>query len=45
MMTGAAIYDPTMVNALLNFLGLAWHVEQTDLVAPVALTFVSAWWY
>ena len=42
MMTGAAIYDPDMVNAVLNFLGVAWHAEQADLVKlPIALTFIS----
>lgn len=42
MMTGAAVYDPDMVNAVLSFLGTPWHVEQGDLVkVPIALTFVS----
>lgn len=42
MMTGAAVYDPDMVNALLGFLGVAWHAEQADLVKlPIALTFIS----
>lgn len=42
MMTGAAVYDPDMVNAVLDFFGVPWHAEQVDLVKlPIALTFLS----
>lgn len=42
MMTGAAVYDPQMVNAVLSFLGCGLHVEQADIVKlPVLLTLIS----
>lgn len=42
MMTGAAVYDPQMVNAVLSFLGFGFHVEQPDIVKlPILLTFFS----
>ncbi|MEO0510535.1 MAG: MFS transporter [Verrucomicrobiota bacterium] len=42
MMTGAAIYDPQMVNAVLSFFGAGYHVEQHQLIKlPILLTFFS----
>ncbi len=42
MMIGAAVYDPRMVNALLDFLGIAYAVEASQLVKlPVLLTLFS----
>lgn len=43
MMIGAAVYDPQMVNAVLQFIGLPFVVEQTQLIKlPIFLTFLSA---
>jgi MFS family permease len=43
MMIGAAVYDPRMVNAVLQFFGAPWLVEQSQLVKlPILLTFCSA---
>ncbi|PXA03593.1 MFS transporter [Coraliomargarita sinensis] len=42
MTIGAAVYDPEMVNAVLNFLGAGFHVEQSQLVKmPILLTMLS----
>ncbi len=42
MMTGAAVYDPDMVNAVLQFVGAPFLVEQSQLIKlPILLTFVS----
>jgi MFS family permease len=42
MMTGAAVYDPQMVNALFTFLGIGFYVEQSQLVKlPILLTLLS----
>ncbi|MDQ8209317.1 hypothetical protein QEH52_17450 [Coraliomargarita sp. SDUM461003] len=42
MMIGAAVYDPEMVNAVLQFVGAPFLVEQAQLVKlPIALTFFS----
>lgn len=42
MMTGAAVYDPQMVNAVLSFFGFGFHVEQADIIKlPILLTFIS----
>lgn len=42
MMTGAAVYDPEMVNAVLNFFGAGFNVEQSQLVKmPILLTALS----
>jgi hypothetical protein len=42
MTIGAAVYDPEMVNAVLNFLGAGVHVEQSQLVKmPILLTMLS----
>ncbi|MDQ8193145.1 hypothetical protein QEH59_01820 [Coraliomargarita sp. SDUM461004] len=42
MMIGAAVYDPRMVNAMLQFVGIDWVVEPAQLVRlPVLLTFFS----
>jgi MFS family permease len=42
MMIGAAVYDPQMVNAVLNFAGAGFHVEQSQLVKmPILLTMLS----
>ncbi len=42
MMTGAAVYDPVMVNAVLQFVGVGAQVEQAQLVKmPIWLTFFS----
>lgn len=42
MMTGAAVYDPDMVNAVLLLFGASLQVEQQDIVKlPVLLTFCS----
>jgi MFS family permease len=43
MMIGAAVYDPRMVNAVLQFLGASFTVEQAQLIKlPILLTFLSA---
>lgn len=43
MMIGAAVYDPRMVNAVLQFFGASLVVEQTQLIKlPILLTFFSA---
>ena len=43
MMIGAALYDPRMVNAVLQFLGASFTVEQAQLIKlPILLTFLSA---
>ncbi len=42
MMTGAAVYDPQMVNAVLQFVGAPFLVEQAQLIKlPILLTFLS----
>ena len=42
MMIGAAVYDPEMVNAVFQFLGISFTVEQTQLIKlPILLTFFS----
>lgn len=42
MMIGAAVYDPRMVNALLDFLGVAYAVEASQLIKlPILLTLFS----
>jgi MFS family permease len=42
MMTGAAVYDPDMVNAVLTFVGAPFTVEQSQLIRlPILLTFFS----
>ena len=42
MMTGAAVYDPDMVNAVLTFVGAPFTVEQSQLIKlPILLTFFS----
>ncbi len=42
MMVGAAVYDPEMVNAGLQFLGISTLVEQSQLVKlPIILTLIS----
>lgn len=42
MMTGAAVYDPEMVNAVLHFFGADFHVEQSQLIKmPILLTLLS----
>ncbi|MGJ8652179.1 MAG: MFS transporter [Opitutaceae bacterium] len=42
MMTGAACYDPQMVNAVITFFGSDFRVEQSQLIkVPILLTFVS----
>ena len=42
MLIGAAVYDPQMVNAVLNFVGAPFAVEQVQLVKlPILLTFLS----
>lgn len=43
MMTGAAVYDPQMINAVLVFLNLPYQVEAVQLIKlPISLTFISA---
>jgi MFS family permease len=43
MMTGAAVYDPEMINAVLRFVGSTALVEQSQLIkVPIILTFLSA---
>ncbi len=43
MMTGAAVYDPQMVNAVLTFFGSSFLVEPSQLIKmPILLTFFSA---
>lgn len=43
MMIGAAVYDPQMVNAVLQSIGLPFVVEQAQLIKlPILLTFLSA---
>ncbi len=43
MMTGAAVYDAEMVNAVLRFFGCAMVVEQGQLIkVPIFLSFLSA---
>jgi MFS family permease len=43
MMLGAAVYDPRMVNAVLQFFGASFSVEQSQLVKmPIVLTFLSS---
>lgn len=42
MMIGAAVYDPQMVNAVLQFFGASFLVEQSQLIRlPILLTFFS----
>ena len=42
MMIGAAVYDPQMVNAVFQFLGISFTLEQTQLIKlPILLTFFS----
>ena len=42
MTIGAACYDPDMVNAVINFVGSEFRVEQSQLVkVPILLTFFS----
>jgi len=42
MMIGAAVYDPQMVNAVLQFFGASFMVEQWQLIKlPILLTFFS----
>lgn len=42
MMIGAAVYDPEMVNAVLQFFGAGFYVEQSQLVKiPILLTLIS----
>lgn len=42
MLIGAAVYDPEMVNAVLNFFGVGFHVEQSQLIKmPILLTMLS----
>jgi len=42
MMIGAAVYDPQLVNAALQFVGISFTVEQSQLVKlPILLTFFS----
>lgn len=43
MMTGAAVYDPQMINAVLVFLNMPYQVEAVQLIKlPILLTFISA---
>jgi len=42
MMIGAAVYDPQMINAVLQFVGAPFMVEQAQLIKlPILLTFFS----
>lgn len=42
MMTGAACYDPQMINAVITFFGSDFRVEQSQLIkVPILLTFCS----
>lgn len=42
MLIGAAVYDPQMVNAALQFVGASFLVEQSQLIKlPILLTFFS----
>lgn len=42
MMIGAAVYDPAMVNAVFQFFGASFSVEQSHLIKlPILLTFCS----
>ncbi len=43
MMIGAAVYDEGMVNAVLQFCGTSFHVEQSQLIKlPIFLSFLSS---
>lgn len=43
MAIGAAVYDPRMINALLEFVGLSYQVGSAQLIKlPIVLTFGSA---